>query len=122
MKRRNRLLEPLRNYARYGLLTFYLLMAVWISFVNSGLSFSKTFAGDNNVELSPEPPIEVRIGLQIEDMVEVDKQEESFTLVGALRMEWTDPRLAFDQEECQCEVKVYTEDDFLQFQTEFKNR
>jgi len=111
-----------RKTAKYKSLIFCILMVILISFILSGVFFLRAIAHDGRVELSPEPPIEVRIGLQIEDMVEVDKQEESFTLVGALRMEWSDPRLAFDQEECQCEVKVFTEDDFLQFQTEFENR
>jgi len=67
-------------------------------------------------------PVEVQIGLKIEDMVEVNKQQESFTIVGALRMEWTDPNLSFDQEVCQCRVKVFTEDNFVQFQSEYKDR
>jgi hypothetical protein len=40
--------------------------------------------------------------------------------VGTLRLEWTDPALAFDPDECNCTSKVYTENDFNKFLTDVK--
>jgi hypothetical protein len=61
-------------------------------------------------------PIEVGIGLVLEQIIEVDQQSEFFTAVANLQIEWTDPSLAFNPESCNCDFKVYSEnkfDDFL---------
>jgi hypothetical protein len=61
-------------------------------------------------------PIPVAVGLKILRISQVDSQDENFTILGSLRMDWTDPALAFDPETCNCSLKLYTEkqfDDFL---------
>ena len=61
-------------------------------------------------------PIEVGIGLVLEQIIEVDQKSEFFTAVANLQIEWTDPSLAFNPESCNCDFKVYSEnkfDDFL---------
>lgn len=67
-------------------------------------------------------PIEVGIGLVLEQIIEVDQQSEFFTVVGNLKMEWSDPALAFNPESCQCDFKVYNDYDFNQFLVEINNR
>jgi hypothetical protein len=88
--------------------------AVWLS-----AGYSRDIAhADNDL---PEP-IEVEIGLRVEDIVEVDKQRETFEVVGSLQMRWTDPKLAYTIESCQCEEKVFSKDDFELFLTEYGDR
>ena len=47
-------------------------------------------------------PIEVKAGLKILRISEVDSPNENFTVLGSLRMDWTDPELAFSPDSCNC--------------------
>jgi hypothetical protein len=69
-----------------------------------------------------EQPIPVNIGIELQQIVEVDEQNEAFTAVANLRMEWTDPRLAFSPESCDCVVKSFSQDTFGQFVDESQGR
>jgi hypothetical protein len=69
-----------------------------------------------------EQPIPVQIGLKLQQVVQVDEQDESFSIVGSLQMEWTDPALAFSPESCDCVLKVYTADNFDQFLADAQSR
>jgi hypothetical protein len=62
-----------------------------------------------------ETAIPVEIGVKVHQIVEVDEKNEFFTAVASLQMEWTDPRLAFNPEDCDCVLKIYTKGDFGQF-------
>jgi hypothetical protein len=67
-------------------------------------------------------PIDVKVGVRIERISEVDSQGEDFTMLGSLRMDWTDPLLAFSPDTCNCEVKLYTEKEFDRFLAEVQSR
>ncbi len=54
-------------------------------------------------------PIEVNIGMRVEQIVDVDHQSEFFTAVGTLQMDWTDPAMAFNPESCNCDLKSFSE-------------
>ena len=69
-----------------------------------------------------EAPIEVKSGLRILRISAVDSQNENFSVVGSLRMDWTDPRLAFSPDTCNCAVKLYTEKEFDRFLAEVGSR
>jgi hypothetical protein len=60
-------------------------------------------------------PIPVQIGVKLQQIVEVDEQNEFFTFVGSMQMEWTDPALAFNPDDCDCVLKVYTQNNFDDF-------
>ncbi len=60
-------------------------------------------------------PIEVKIGVKLQQIIDVNFQDEFFSVVASMRMEWTDPALAFSPDSCQCKVKVYTEKEFDRF-------
>lgn len=62
-----------------------------------------------------QPPIDVRVGIRIERISEVDSQGEDFTVLGSMRMDWTDPALAYSPDSCNCNVKLYTEKEFDRF-------
>ncbi len=61
-------------------------------------------------------PIPVAVGLKLQQIVEVDEQNEFFSAVASLQMEWNDPALAFSPDECDCTFRTYTGKDFDQFQ------
>jgi len=63
-------------------------------------------------------PIEVRVGSKLIQITDIDQLNEKFNAVAELRMEWEDPRLAFNPEDCQCEFKTYTGNSFRKFTDE----
>jgi hypothetical protein len=60
-------------------------------------------------------PIDVRVGLKIDQITDVDQKAENFTAVADLRLEWQDPRLAFSPDTCQCAFKPFTQKEFDDF-------
>ena len=69
-----------------------------------------------------EAPIEAQTGLRILRISAVNSQDENFSVVGSLRMDWTDPALAFSPDSCNCSVKLYTEKEFDRFLAEVGSR
>jgi hypothetical protein len=47
----------------------------------------------------------VKIGMSIDQIVNVDQQSETFTIVGSLQMIWQHPALAFSPDSCNCPIK-----------------
>jgi hypothetical protein len=69
-----------------------------------------------------ETPIEVQTGLKILRISAVDSQNENFSVIGSLRMDWTDPALAFSPDSCNCTVKLYTDKEFDRFLADVGSR
>ena len=67
-------------------------------------------------------PIEVKAGLKILRISEVDSPNENFTVLGSLRMDWTDPELAFSPDSCNCSVKLYSDKEVDRFLAEVGSR
>ena len=62
-------------------------------------------------------PKEVKIGIKLQQITDVAQISENYSVVATLRMEWTDPRLAFNPDECQCRFKSFPGkafDDFIE--------
>jgi hypothetical protein len=89
-----------------------------------GVNAPEVMSGQANIEGREiaRPPIDVGVGIELEQIVNVDHQSEFFTTVANLHLEWTDPALAFNPESCQCEFKIYSAENFDQFLTENNNR
>ena len=67
-------------------------------------------------------PIAVKIGVKLQQIVDVNPQNEYFTVVASMRMEWKDPALAFSPDTCQCRSKIYTEKEFDSFLEDVEGR
>lgn len=67
-------------------------------------------------------PIEVGVGIKLQQITDVDQKAENYGVVASLILEWTDPALAYNPETCQCEAKTYTGDSFRQFVTDVDGR
>ncbi len=59
-------------------------------------------------------PIPVKVGVELDQITNVDQVSENFAVVANIWMEWNDPALAFSPDECNCRVKIYRSiDDFV---------
>ncbi|MGB7116390.1 MAG: hypothetical protein WBD56_09620, partial [Anaerolineales bacterium] len=61
-------------------------------------------------------PLDVKIGVKIDQITDIDQQAENFTVVTDLQFEWQDLALAFSPDSCDCAFKTFTEkgfDDFI---------
>jgi hypothetical protein len=82
------------------------------------LSGEATPKGDPVVE----QPVEVKIGVKLQQIISVDQAEENFNVVASMQMEWKDPRLAYNPDDCDCWVKLYTEKEFDRFLADVQGR
>ncbi len=63
-------------------------------------------------------PIVVQVGFFMDQIIEVNQQEEWYSIVGSMQAEWTDPELAYSPDTCQCKQKLLRDEDFLDLITE----
>ena len=56
---------------------------------------------------------DVNIGLSIDQIVNVDQQNETFSVVASLQLIWLEPELAFSPDSCSCSVKKMRLDDLI---------
>ncbi len=69
-----------------------------------------------------EEPITVKIGVKLQQIIEVNQAQENFDVVASMQMDWTDPALAFNPDNCDCSVKLYTEQEFDTFLADVQGR
>ena len=71
--------------------------------------------GEPNSDRVMRLPIQVSVGLKLEQIVSIDQANEILTAVGTLGMEWSDPDLAFNPDDCHCSMKEYNDRTFNDF-------
>jgi hypothetical protein len=85
-----------------------------------GLNEPEVLTGNAVSKGSPllRQPIVVEVGLLMDQIIEVNLKEEWYSIVGSLRMEWTDPLLAFSPDTCQCDLKLLQGEDYINYAVE----
>lgn len=81
------------------------------------LSFAQSAVGLHSSQpaVPPEEPRTVEIGVQIDQISEINQKAENFQVVGSLRLEWDEPKLVFDSAEHGRNYKTYTIESFTNF-------
>jgi hypothetical protein len=67
-------------------------------------------------------PIQVKIGVEMDQITGVDQKAENFSVVANIIMKWQDPDLAFSPDTCDCNIKAFTGNNFNQFVTYAKDK
>ncbi len=78
--------------------------------------------GQPNSESLLKLAIPVKVGLKLQQIVNIDQPNEIMNDVGTLKLEWTDPALAFDPGTCNCNSRVYTDVNFSKFLSDVKDK
>ena len=89
-----------------------LLLACWNT---SSIAQSGEWLHSSLQAASPEEPYTVEIGVQIDQIAEINQKAENFQVVGNLRFEWDEPKLAFDGAEHGRNYKMYTLESFAKY-------
>ncbi len=66
--------------------------------------------------------IPVKVGLKLQQIINIDQPNEIMNVVGTLKLEWSDPELAFNQDDCDCNAKMYTENSYNKFLEDVNGR
>jgi hypothetical protein len=64
---------------------------------------------------APDEPFVVSMGVQIDQVVNIDQRSENFEVVGNLRMEWDNPAMAFQTAENEPKIKLFVPDAFVKY-------
>ncbi len=78
--------------------------------------------GQPNSESLLKLAIPVKVGLKLQQIVNIDQPNEIMNDVGTLKLEWTDPALAFNPDDCNCASKLYTENSYNKFLEDVKGK
>jgi hypothetical protein len=78
--------------------------------------------GQPNTESLLKLAIPVSVGLKLQQIVNIDQPNEIMNNVGTLKLEWTDPALAFNPDDCNCTSRLYTENSYNKFLEDVKGR
>jgi hypothetical protein len=78
--------------------------------------------GQPNSESLLKLAIPVKVGLKLEQIVNIDQPNEIMNDVGTLKLEWTDPALAFNPDDCNCTSRLYTETSYSDFLKDVKGK
>jgi hypothetical protein len=76
--------------------------------------------GQPNSESLLKLAIPVMVGLKLQQIINIDQPNEIMNDVGTLKLEWTDPALAFNPDDCDCTSKLYTENSYNKFLEDVK--
>jgi hypothetical protein len=75
-----------------------------------------------NSESLLELAIPVKVGMKLQQIINIDQPNEIMNIVGTLKLEWTDPALAFNPDDCNCSTKQYTENSYNKFLEDVKGK
>jgi hypothetical protein len=107
-------MRPQRNTNRLLLVLFtFLLVSAGcntLAFAQSGQKLRIALQA-----AMPEEPYKVAMGVWVDQITHIDQKSENYGIVANLRMEWDDPKLAFDENQVGQSFRVYSAEVFGRF-------
>lgn len=99
------------------LVSVFVVLSVVLS---PGLSAAQGLIQDRQNALlgTPDNPVDVGVGIRIDQITGVDQKAENYGAVVVLRLEWTDPALVFDRDALGRDFRVFSPPAFLTHATE----
>ena len=67
-------------------------------------------------------PIDVKVGIQMDQIAGVDQKAENYDVVANLIFSWQDPTWAFSPDTCDCDTKIFTVSEFVKWATDNDKR
>lgn len=90
-------------------------LLTWIGFPDRGHTASPVRQDSSILAAAPGEPIEVRVGIQVQQIEFVNQKAENFGVVGTLRLQWDDPHLAFDAKKFGEDFMAFDRDGFREY-------
>ncbi len=107
-------MQPQRNTIRILVVLFGLVCAAagcnTLAFAQTEQRFQAALEA-----AMPEQPFTVAIGVSVDQITHIDQKSENFGIVANLRLEWDDPKLAFDAKQAGRNLRLYSADAFSRF-------
>lgn len=101
--------DPIWSVRFAGRVLCLLAIVVFGPAAAQGLSVS----GHHSLATNPESPLEVGIGIEIDQITFVDQKSENYGAVVTIRAQWTDPDFAFERDGSNREVRVMTPEAYI---------
>ncbi|WP_254446509.1 hypothetical protein [Ruegeria sp. HKCCD8929] len=101
---------------RSGLTTRFLPFLLMVFLLWPAMSAAQNLfhSGSSPAPSSRDEPLEVAIGIHIDQIVEVNQKSENYRAVATIRAEWRDPALAFDEAEFGSDVRIFKPEAFTE--------
>lgn len=98
-------------------LTFATIVATTMSCLSGGILSAQGLetADIQKTIVGIDQPLEVEVGIEVEQITSVEQRSENFGAVATIRMAWNDPALAFDAETLGQTFRVMRGPDFADF-------
>ena len=105
----------LENLKIAGFWLASMLLVSFLFWAPSSFAQSAERLHSSQSAVSPEEPRTVEIGVQIDQIAEINQKKENFQIVGSLRLEWDEPKLVFNSPEHGPNYKIYTLESFANY-------
>lgn len=103
---------PFRARLRFGLARGLILAAcAWLALLGAGAPARAEGLGLHPGQIAVgtrENPLEVRVGIRIDQITAVDRKSENSGAVATLRLRWQDPALAFEVAPGERRFRIFT--------------
>ncbi|MFT7595776.1 MAG: hypothetical protein ACI8R4_003108 [Paracoccaceae bacterium] len=100
-----------RMFSKFPALHFIFFLTACLF---TGQAFALGLSGNGTAAsvATRDKPLEVAVGIEIDQISFVDQKSENFGVVATIRMDWNDPALAFDPEEYGRAYRIMKRDAF----------
>lgn len=93
---------------------FFLLCLPLLLIAHEATAFTNNKGAYHDITV-PDTPMEVGVGIEIQQITSVDQTSENYGAVATIHMQWHDPALAFDANNFNLPYRLFTPEDFAEY-------